>query len=143
MTTLIDPRPLEPSWVFDNVSDDPGQLEWQISYIEWSPSLRRNNKIKESGSDMVDLFQRLETIIRSGKESQIDIDASSLAELEEIPPLSEWVFFHSKVPHYSSLLYRITINEEGNYDCQDNNEAMMIIECAIYNRATINVEIGY
>lgn len=143
MIALIDPRPLEPSWVFDSVSDDPGQLEWQISYLEWSPSLRRNNKIKESGSGIVDLFQRLETIIRSGQESQIDIDASSLAELEEIPPLTEWVSFHSKVPHYSSLFYKITINEEEDCDCQDNDEAMMIIERAIYDRATISVEIGY
>lgn len=141
MIQVIDPRPLEPDWVFDDSYNDPGELQWTSKYTRWSPWIRAEVTIRNSGSQLPALLQELETLIRSEQEAEIFVDTTSLEELEEIPPLVDWISIGCKIPSESCLFYEITINYEESRDCSDGDEALAIIEEAIYNRQIVEVSI--
>lgn len=47
MTELIDPRPLEPSWVTDLTPGSSGMVEWQTARRLWNKELKKYEKHTE------------------------------------------------------------------------------------------------
>lgn len=139
-----DPRPLEPDWVRfgeHDPAEDPGPLNWLISERRWNRDLKAYETFEDSGHDVEELFKLLDHIYANGTEVEVEVDATEMGPVERMPGIQECVHYKCKVENYTMMHTLIKLS-----DCEDetssNDEALYMIEAAIYNREKILVEIN-
>jgi hypothetical protein len=139
-----DPRPLEPDWVRfgeHDPAEDYGPLEWLISERRWNRELKEYETFEDCGSSIEELFKLLDHIYANGIEVEVEVDATEMGPVEKMPPARECAYYKCKVESYTMMHTRFILSDcEQETTC--NDEALYIIEAAIYNREKITVEIN-
>jgi len=84
---LIDPRPMEPSWVSEIPA--PDQADWTIRRRFWNRTTRRLDAVVESGSgNTLKMLSSLAAILNSRKiECEIEVYANTVTPRESDRPL--------------------------------------------------------
>lgn len=142
MTSMIDPRPLEPSWVYE--VECPDIAEWTVIRRKWNKETRKYDAIKScDDGNMIALLAAVAEIIKGNDpECEIEIDASNIAE-SILPP--------TKITDYGVDLGNgrrdlwWTINPSGILDDSggDVHELMGSIEYLANKGEKFTVEISY
>lgn len=127
----VDPRPLEPDWVFDIIVDDPGKLEWEIQFTD---------KI-EAGNSMEELFQKLALLLLQEKEASVSVDATSLEPLVEFPTYGHWIARKVRINDYTHMHHIASIDDVIEEEGSSNSALLDFIELSIYRSKSIKVEI--
>lgn len=67
MTTLIDPRPLEPAWVTSAEPDAPDEVRWQVETCRWDKQSRSTKKEQVSSfGTSAEFLELIAGILRAG-----------------------------------------------------------------------------
>lgn len=142
MTTMTDPRPMEPAWVTDMRPEPNGLVEWQIFRDRWS---NEDKRYKQTRSDcegsVYNLLTNIAEILGSNDpECWIRVNA------EQCIPGPTNRSYIPDLPNYaaiSHLFARVTYDESNHEEFADMDEFLGEVEWAASECRQFQIEISW
>lgn len=142
MTTMIDPRPMEPAWVTDMRPEPSGLAEWTIYRDRWNKEEQRYTQARSSCEGSIyNLLTNLAEILGSDDpECWIKVNAEQC-----IPEPTD----HTRIPNLpdysaiSGLFARVTYDDDNREEFTDMDEFLAEVEWAASECKQFQIEMDW
>lgn len=142
MTTMIDPRPMEPAWVTDMRPEPTGLAEWTIYRDRWSKAEQRYIQTRSNCEGSIhNLLTNLAEILASGDpECWIKVDAEQCnpgkVDYTKIPNLPGYLAT-------SGLFAKVVYSESNCEEFTDMDEFLHEVEWAASELRQFRIELDW
>jgi hypothetical protein len=107
LTPLVDPRPLEPDWVYDAEIEEL-EIEWVATYLVWNRDTKSYDRPEDCGFNIHDLVQQLIVALKN----QLTCTVSITIKSDGCFDLKQYVYQsikQHKLPEITGSHWRVSV----------------------------------